>query len=149
MNVLVLGANGMLGPHVVKELQGKHTLRLSDINDLETEHEYLKVDVSDLDQVVAAAEGMDAIINLSVLRTDRKLAFDVSARGSYNMMRAAVEHDIRPRHQHGPPLHHHGADLRAVRPSHRARRPASAGDLPVRAHKVPGAGDMPRFHREL
>ena len=95
MNVLVLGANGMLGPHVVKELEGKHTLRLSDINDLDTEHEYLKVDVSDLDQVVAAAEGMDAIINLSVLRTDRKLAFDVSARGCYNMMRAAVEHDIR------------------------------------------------------
>ena len=95
MNVLVLGANGMLGPHVVKALEGEHTLRLTDINDLETDHEYFKVDVSDLGQVMYAAEGMDAIINLSVLRTDRKLAFDVSARGCYNMMRAAVEHDIR------------------------------------------------------
>ena len=96
MKVLVLGANGMLGPHVVKALEGEHTLRLTDINDLEdTPHEYMKVDVSDLDQVVAAAEGMDAIVNLSVLRPDRQLSFDVNARGCYNMMTAAVRHGIR------------------------------------------------------
>ena len=95
MNVLILGVNGMLGPHVVKVLEDKHRLRLSDINDLDTRHEYLKVDVSDLDQVVAAADGMDAIINLSVIRQDRRLAFDVSARGCYNMMTAAVRHGIR------------------------------------------------------
>ena len=96
MKVLVLGANGMLGPHVVKALEGEHTLRLTDVNDLEdAPHEYLKVDVSDLDQVVAAAEGMDAIVNLSVLRRDRRLAFDVNARGCFNMMTAAVRHGIR------------------------------------------------------
>ncbi len=95
MKVLILGANGMLGPHVIKALEGKHELRLTDINDLDSPHEYFKVDVSDIGQVVAAAEGMDAIINLSVLRTDRQLAFDVSARGCYNMMTAAVEHGIR------------------------------------------------------
>jgi len=95
MNVLILGANGMLGPHVVPALEARHRLRLSDINDLDTPHEYLKVDVADVDQVIAAAEGMDAIINLSVLRTDRKLAFDVSARGCYNMMTAALQHGIR------------------------------------------------------
>ncbi len=95
MNVLVLGANGYLGPHVVKALEREHTLRLTDINDLDTPHEYFKLDVSDLDAVVAAAEGMDAIVNLSVLRHDRQLAFDVSARGAYNMMVAAVEHGIR------------------------------------------------------
>ena len=96
MNVLVLGANGELGPHVVEALEGEHRLRLTDINDLEdSPHQYLKVDVSDLDQVMAAAEGMDAIVNLSVLRRDRQLAFDVSARGCYNMMAAAVRHGIR------------------------------------------------------
>ena len=96
MNVLVLGANGYLGPHAVKVLEREHTLRLTDINDLDdTAHEYFKLDVSDLDAVVAAAEGMDAIVNLSVLRHDRQLAFDVSARGAYNMMVAAVEHGIR------------------------------------------------------
>ena len=95
MNVLILGANGMLGPHVTKALENRHRLRLSDINDLDTEHEYMKVDASDIDQVVSAADGMDAIINLSVLRTDRTLAFDVNARGCYNTMIAAVEHGIR------------------------------------------------------
>jgi nucleoside-diphosphate-sugar epimerase len=94
MNVLILGANGELGPSVVNALEDTHRLRLSDINDLDTQHEYLKVDSSDLEQVVAATKGMDVIINLSVLRPDRKLAFDVNARGCYNMMVAAVEHGI-------------------------------------------------------
>lgn len=94
MNVLILGANGMLGPWVIKALEGQYNLRLTDINELETRHEYFQVDVSNIDEVVAAADGMDAIINLSVLRMDRKLSFDVSARGCYNMMTAAVEHGI-------------------------------------------------------
>ena len=94
MNILILGANGQMGPHVVRSLESKHYLRLSDVNDLDTDHEYLKVDVSDLDQVVSVAEGMDAIINLSVLRPDRRQAFDVNSRGCYNMMAAAVKHKI-------------------------------------------------------
>ena len=36
MKVLILGANGMLGPHVVKALEGRHELRLTDINDLDS-----------------------------------------------------------------------------------------------------------------
>ena len=39
---------------------------------------------------------MDVIVNLSVLREDRKLAFDVSTRGNYNMMVAAAEARHRP-----------------------------------------------------
>jgi nucleoside-diphosphate-sugar epimerase len=38
---------------------------------------------------------MEAIINLSVLRQDRKLAFDVNSLGCYNMMGAAVSHGIK------------------------------------------------------
>lgn len=96
MNVLILGANGQLGPHVVDALEGEHTLRLTDVNDApDTPHEYFRLDVADLDGVIAAAEGMDAIVNLSVLRPDRQVAFDVNARGSYNAMAAAVHHGIR------------------------------------------------------
>ena len=95
MNILVLGANGYLGPHVVKALEDEHILRLTDIKPVSNSlHEYIEVDVSDIDAVIGAASGMDAIINLSVLRHDRQLAFDVSARGAYNMMAAAVEHGI-------------------------------------------------------
>ena len=95
MNILLLGANGMLGPYVIKALENEHKLRLTDINDPpETKHEYIKLDVMDLDGVIAAAKGMDAIVNLSVLRPDRKVAFDVNSVGCYNAMRAAVEHKI-------------------------------------------------------
>ncbi len=117
MRILILGANGRMGRHVVKALGEEHTLRLTDVIELDetpreyfenyglrltnvtnlegTPHEYFKVDSSDLGQVTAAAEGMDAIINLAVMRSDRQRAFDVSARGCYNAMAAAVKHGIR------------------------------------------------------
>jgi hypothetical protein len=96
MKVAIYGANGAMGPHVIKALEGEHELRLSDVNDLQgSPHEYRKIDVAHIDAVVDAAQGMDAIINLSVLRDDRKIAFDVNARGCYNVMTAAVTHGVR------------------------------------------------------
>ena len=95
MKVLILGGNGYLGPHVVKALEPYHQLRITDIKPIETKHEAMCVDVSSLDEVMKAAEGTEAIINCSVLRYDRQLAFDVSTRGCYNTMRAAVAHGIR------------------------------------------------------
>ena len=96
MNVLILAAAGRLAPHIVKALEGEHRLRLTDIQDTpHGDHEFLKVDASDPDQVMSAAEGMDAIINLAVLRDDRQLGFDVNARGCYNTMAAAVHHGIK------------------------------------------------------
>jgi hypothetical protein len=47
------------------------------------------------DQVTEAAAGMDAIVNLSVVRHDPVLAFRVNTLGCYNIMRAAVTHRIR------------------------------------------------------
>ena len=96
MKILILGGNGMLGPWTIKALEGRHELRVTDINDPSADfvHEYVKLDASDLDGVVEAAAGMDVIVNLSVLRHDRKLAFDVSTRGNYNMMVAARKHGI-------------------------------------------------------
>ena len=94
MNVLVLGANGNLGPFVVRALETEHRLRLADLRYRDTEHEYRKVDVTDAANVTAAAEGMDAIVNLTVVREVRQAAFDVSARGCYNVMAAAVDQRV-------------------------------------------------------
>lgn len=105
MNVLILGGNGLMGPDVVKALGNEHTLRVTDINEPpQIAHEYRKIDVSDIDQVVEATEGMEAIVNLSVLRPDRRLAFDVNALGCYNTMTAAVRHGIRRVINTGPPF---------------------------------------------
>jgi hypothetical protein len=106
VKVLILGGNGYLGPHVVKALESKHELRITDIKPpaVKSRHEFLTVDISSLQQVRDAARGMDAILNLSVLRNDRKLAFDVNTRGCYNMMVAAVENNIRRVINTGPHL---------------------------------------------
>ena len=95
MKVLILGGCAHLSPYVVRAVEPYHQLRITDIQPVETKHESMYVDVSSFDDVMRAAEGMDAIINCSVLRNDRQLAFDVNTRGCYNMMRAAVAHGIR------------------------------------------------------
>ncbi len=95
MKVVIYGGNGMLGPHVVKALEGHVALRITDLKPFETPHEMMPVDVADPEDVMRAAEGMDAIINLSVLRPHRKVAFDVNTLGCYNVMRAAVKYGIR------------------------------------------------------
>ncbi len=97
MNVLILGGAGMLGPYVVPVLQDDYNLRVTDVQplDINFRGEFHEVDVADGDAVMRAAEGMDAIINLSVVRQDRQLAFDVNTLGCYNVMQAAVAHGIR------------------------------------------------------
>ena len=84
MKVLLLGGNGFLGPHVVEELQSDYELRSTDIVPIDSAHETMQVDIADIDQVRRAAEGTDIIVNCSVLRPDRKLAFDVNTTGTYN-----------------------------------------------------------------
>ena len=81
MNVLLIGANGYLGPHVIKELAADYHLRITDITPPSPEirqrfshHEFRDVDVTSREQVREAARGMDAIVNLSVIRRDPKTA---------------------------------------------------------------------------
>ena len=61
MKVLILGGHGYLGPHVEK-VEPYYQLRITDIKPIDTKHESMQVDVSALDEVRRAAEGMDAII---------------------------------------------------------------------------------------
>lgn len=94
MKVVVLGAGGNLGPCIVKELEKLHTLRVTDLKPMETHHEYLKVDVASFEEVRQAVEGMDAVVNLTVVRDHPQLGFDVNVWGAYNVCRACVEHGV-------------------------------------------------------
>ena len=106
MKVLIIGASGYLGPYVAAALAPHHQLRLADVKPPATDpgHEFLRVDVSSLEQVMKAAEGMDAIVNCSVVREGTQLAFDVNMVGCWNMMTAAVKHGIRRVINTGPHL---------------------------------------------
>jgi nucleoside-diphosphate-sugar epimerase len=102
MNILMIGANGYMGPHVVDVLAPDHHLRITDVQPAPEElrarhadHEFFDLDVTQRNQVLKAAEGMDAIINLAVVRQHRELAFQVNTLGCYHVMQAAVQHGIR------------------------------------------------------
>jgi nucleoside-diphosphate-sugar epimerase len=109
---------------VAQALKQDYILRLTDLRDVdeilrenepqsknaplpqppEAPHAWRNVDVSDYDQVRSAAEGMDALINVSVLRHSLVPAFQVNTIGAYNVMKAAVDCGIQrvihtgPRH---------------------------------------------------
>lgn len=102
MKLLLIGANGYMGPHVIKKLAPRHRLRITDVKPPPEEirrqfadHEFQNVDVTSLEQVREAARGVDAIVNLSVVRAHPELAFHVNMRGCYNVMRTAVDLGIR------------------------------------------------------
>jgi nucleoside-diphosphate-sugar epimerase len=123
-NVVIFGAGGPLASITVPVLVPRYRLRLTDIRPLEEvereakpqspgaptiklpgpPHETRIVDVTDPQQVLAACEGMDAIINCTVIRPDPVGAFKVNLIGAYNVMRAAVAHRIRRVVHTGPQL---------------------------------------------
>lgn len=96
MKVLILGAGGPVAQAAIGAIEDRHHLLLADIQPLEgSRHQARVVDVSDPRQVEDAARGMDALINCAVVRHDRRLAWDVTVRGCYNALRAAVKHRVR------------------------------------------------------
>lgn len=124
--VVIFGAGGPMGAVTTQELSSSYPLRVTDlrpISEIAAEakpqapgaplpvplgepHETLQVDVRDPDQVLAAAEGMDAIINCTVVRPHPVDAFLVNTIGAYNVMRAAVAHNIRRVVHTGPLVQH-------------------------------------------
>ena len=94
MRVLILGANGMMGPWVSKLLNEDHEIIETDLVKIDSNINFYKIDISNLKEVLEISQNVDAIINLSVYRNSRDLAFNVNTLGTYNMMKAAEEHKI-------------------------------------------------------
>lgn len=114
--VVIFGAGGPLGAVAASALarEGEHVLRLTDVRPMAAiaagppqspgaplprplgpPHEACVVDVTDAQQVAAAVEGMEAILNLTVMRRDPVEAFRVNLLGAWHVMRGAVEHGVR------------------------------------------------------
>jgi nucleoside-diphosphate-sugar epimerase len=130
--VVIFGAGGPVGAAAIEALKENYTLRLTDVRPmaeisaqasvqgrrapvpelLASPHENMVVDVSDYGQVERACQGMDAAINLTVLRPDLEKAFAVNMTGAYNIARAAVACGLK-RLIHTGPFHttlEHDAD---------------------------------------
>jgi nucleoside-diphosphate-sugar epimerase len=119
--VAVFGAGGPVGASAARALRTHYTLRLTDVRPLAEiqepqspdsplpvplppPHENRVVDVTDYEQVLEAARGMDALINVTVVRPHLQAAFAVNLIGAYNVARAAVELGIK-RIVHTGPYH--------------------------------------------
>jgi hypothetical protein len=120
--VVIFGAGGPLAAITARVLEHEHTLRLCDLRPLadivadgkpqsrgaplprllEPPHETRQVDVTDYAQVLDATRGVDAVINMTVIRPHPVDAFRVNTIGAYNVIRAAVECGIRRVVQTGP-----------------------------------------------
>lgn len=125
-NVVIFGAGGPVAAEVARELSADYRLRLTDVRPiseieaegprpdqgpgapvpvaLESPHECRVVDVTNLEEVANACEGMDAVINCSVVRHDIEKAFRVNTLGVYNIAHAAAVHGIRRIVHTGPQL---------------------------------------------
>lgn len=101
--VLVLGASGLIAPYVTPSLAHDYDLYLTDVkphpSGTPTDH----VDVTRYEQVLQASEGMDAIMNMTVIRHDIR-SFAVNTTGAWHVMRAAAEHGIKKVVHTGPQL---------------------------------------------
>jgi nucleoside-diphosphate-sugar epimerase len=120
--VVIFGAGGPLAAITAQALEPDHVLRLTDRRPLadivaagkpqsrgapfprvlEHPHEARAVDVTDYAQVLDAMRGMDAAINMTVVRPDPVEAFRVNTLGAYNVVKAALESGVRRLVQTGP-----------------------------------------------
>jgi UDP-glucose 4-epimerase len=113
--VLLLGASGMIAPHIIPGLEPYYDLRLTDIQPHPEGKPILTVDVSSYEQVLEAARGMDAIMNFTVNRPHPVLSFEVNTKGAFHVMKAAAELGIRKVLHTAPelviPHYHHEFDI--------------------------------------
>jgi len=111
MKVLITGACGFIGRALIRELEGRHELHLLDTArpedatmfvggsptrasaPLETELPFVQADVTDPRDMLAAVEGMDAVIHLAAIPTgvpERAVeTFRVNALGTFVVLDAA------------------------------------------------------------
>jgi nucleoside-diphosphate-sugar epimerase len=120
--VVIFGAGGPMGAAVAEALAPDHQLQLADIRPLAEikaanqpqavgaplptvygpPHDERIVDVTDPDQVAAAMQGADVVVNCTVNRPHPVNAFLVNTIGAYNIVNAAAAQGVRRMVQTGP-----------------------------------------------
>ncbi len=101
MRVLVIGGSGYVGTLVLPTLAQRHTLRIFDVQPpADPGWEYAGGSVADVDALLRAAEGMDALVYMAMgakeFSTTAALTtnFDVNVKGVYLALYAAHQRGI-------------------------------------------------------
>lgn len=98
MKILMTGAAGKVGTTLVNGLRDRHTIRGFDLRHTPELDDSIVGNVSDFDAVLAAMEGMDAVIHLGAIPGGAGLWEDIlpgNFVGTYNIFEAARQCEVR------------------------------------------------------
>ena len=91
--VLITGAAGLIGSTLWSHLKDKYTLRLmfhKNIPETTEGEDTITADICNLDQMLKACEGMDAVVHLALTRAENDAESMLSnIRGTYNLLEAS------------------------------------------------------------
>ncbi len=98
--ILITGAAGGVGTFLRKEFKGKYKLRLSDIapiSDLAPDEEFIPADLTDLEAVKTATQGVDGIFHLGgySVEGDWQTILDANIIGLRNLYEAAYQTGVK------------------------------------------------------
>ena len=97
MKLLITGAAGVLGSGVTSLVQrdGFHNIRLTDMLPVESKHEFVQADLSDLEQVRRVCKDMDIVVHCAAIHPWKKYTsdqyLDWNIKGTYNLLQGAVD----------------------------------------------------------
>ena len=89
MNILITSGATTLAQALADHLSGEHTVKLTDIVDVETEHTFEKNELSHEGKTEEMVDGMDVIVHLAELPESEKSderEVDFQTRCTYNIM---------------------------------------------------------------
>ncbi len=104
MRVLITGAAGYIGNYLVRALEKEHDLVCGDVRPLPGDSRWVPLDVTRMDQVMAATKGVDAVVHLAIASgyegeyeddAFNQLRFDVNVKGTWNALEAARRCGVR------------------------------------------------------
>ena len=100
--ILITGAAGYLAQFIISQLHSKYQLTLTDIVELDQEHDgttFIKADVTKLSEIEAASVDHDAVVHLVALVRERhgkplSIYNEVMIRGTWNVAEACVRQGV-------------------------------------------------------
>lgn len=104
MKILITGASGTIGRKLVPFLEPEHELRLLSLEPVPEDSRWAQADITKLDQILPAMQGMEAVIHLAIASGHEggyeeagfnEQRFDVNVKGTFNVFEAARRAGVR------------------------------------------------------